>query len=375
MSSLPLSLGFIGGSLNSAVGYAHFASCMMDNQWSLVSGCFDIASADNLKTADAYGVPPDRVYARWQDMLLREKHRLDAIVVLTPTPSHCEIVTACLKEGFPTICEKALAMNSAEAEQIMKVRDAVNGFLAVSYNYSGYPMVRELRNLIRKGVLGKLLHFQVEMPQEGFIRVDRQGNKPVPQEWRLSDAQVPTIHLDLAVHLHHLIHYLSGQKPLEVVSDQGSYGWFPVIDNVTSLCRYSENLQGHIWFSKSALGHRNGLRLRIYGSEASAEWFQACPEELVLAFSNGRREIVDRASAVEVTGMQRYNRFKAGHPAGFIEALAHLYTDFADCLRQHKSTGRWTSEEVFSAELAAEGLRMFEAMVSSVHSKSWQEVK
>jgi len=372
--SSPLKLGFIGGALCSAVGYAHFASCMMDNRWSLESGCFAPDSTENLDTARAYGVASDRLYDRWEEMLVGERGRLDAIVVLTPIPFHCAIVTACLKEGFPVICEKALTASVAEVERVMEVRDAVKGFLAVTYNYSGYPMVRELRSLIRKGALGRILHFQAEMPQEGLIRVDAHGHKIAPQPWRLADEPIPMVHLDLAAHLHQLIHYLTGQEPLEVVSDQGTHGLFDVIDNVTCLCRYSEGVQGQIWFSKSALGHRNGLRLRIYGSDASAQWFQGNPEELVLSFSDGRRQVVDRASTLEVAGMRRYNRFKAGHPAGFIEAFANLYSDIADCLRQYKSTGQWASEEVFGAELAAEGLRMLEAMVRSAQRKSWQQV-
>ena len=371
----PLSLGFIGGAMNSAVGYAHFAACTMDNQWSLAAGAFSTDGPTNRDTASAYGVGPDRAYARWEDLLLIEANRLDAIVVLTPTPSHCEIVTACLKAPCAVICEKALAVNTAEVQQILEARDAEGGFLVVTYNYSGYPMVRELRNLIRKGVLGRILHFQAEMPQEGYRRVDAQGNKPVPQSWRLSDGQIPTIYLDLAVHLDQMVHYLIGQRPLEVVADQDSYGWFDVIDNVSCLCRYSDGVQGQIWFSKSALGHRNGLRISVYGSEASAEWVQARPEELLLSFSDGRRQIVDRAAPVEVTGLRRYNRFKAGHPAGFIEAFANLYTDIADCLRQYKATGKWVSEEVSGAELAAGGLRFFEAMTASVRSRSWEQVQ
>ena len=371
----PLALGFIGGGLDSAVGYAHFAACMMDNQWSLKAGCFSIDAPANADSAAAYGVSPDRVYDRWPEMLAQETGRLDAVVVLTPTPAHCEIVAACLQGGFPVICEKALAVNHAEVQQLIEIRNRTRGFLAVSYNYSGYPMVRELRSLIRKGALGRILHFQAEMPQEGFRRLDAQGHKPTPQSWRLSDGQVPTIHLDLGVHLHHLVHYLTGEKPLEVVSDQGRHGWFEVVDNVTCLCRYSAGVQGQIWFSKSALGHRNGLRLRIYGSEAAAEWFQACPEELLLSSADGRRQIVDRAATVDVAALRRYTRFKAGHPAGFIEALASLYVDFADCLRQYQATGEWQSEEVFGAELAAEGLRLFEAMVASAHSQTWEAVK
>ncbi len=375
MQQVPLKLGFIGGSLNSAVGYAHFVSSAMDNQWTLEAGCFSVDAQRNRETAQAYGVASDRVYDNWKDMIREEKGLLDAIVILTPTPLHYEIVMACLNQDFPVICEKTLAITSAEAEKILEVRNRNKGFLALIYNYSGYPMVRELRSMIRKDILGKILHFQAEMPQEGYIRVDAQGSKPVPQSWRLSDGQVPTIHLDLAVHLHQLVHYLVGQKPIEVISDQDSYGWFSeVIDNVNCLCRYSEGVQGQMWFSKSALGHRNGLRLRIYGSKASAEWYQACPEELVLSYLDGRREIVDRASSVEVANRRRYNRFKAGHPAGFIEAFANLYSDIADCFRQYRATGQWRSEDVFGVELAVEGLQLFEAMIESVDKKAWQAV-
>ncbi|MDI6774081.1 MAG: Gfo/Idh/MocA family oxidoreductase [Verrucomicrobiota bacterium] len=370
-----LSLGFIGGSVHSGIGYAHSCACMMDKRWSLDAGCFSREWKTNVKTARAYGVPSPRVYPRWQEMILNEKDQMDAVVVLAPTPTHCEIVTGCLMEGMPVICEKALGGNSAEVRQIQQAQKARNGFLVITYNYSGYPMVRELRSLVRKGVLGRILHFQVEMPQEGFRRVDAQGNKLAPQAWRLLDGRIPMVYLDLAAHLHHLVHYLTGSRPIEVVAEQARYGAFDVIDNVTCLCRYSDDIRGQMWFSKSALGHRNGLRLRIYGSEASAEWLQCCPEDLLLCFADGRRQVVDRASsAVDVAAMSRYGRFKAGHPAGFIEAFANLYSDIADCRQQHKAKGRWESEEVFGCELAAEGIELFEAMVASFRSRAWQAV-
>lgn len=372
----PLSLGFIGGSLSSAVGYAHYVSSTMDNQWALEAGCFATEPPLNEETGQAYGIDPERVYPTWQAFLDAEKQRLDAVVVLTPTPSHFDIVAACLKAGLPVICEKALAVNSEEVKTLIEIRNQVKGFVAVTYNYTGYPMVRELRRLIQKGKLGKILHFQAEMPQEGFVRVDASGNKPVPQDWRLHDGKIPTIHLDLAVHLHHLIQFLTEQSPIEVVADQNSYGWFrEVVDNVNCLCRYSGGIQGQLWFSKSALGHRNGLKLRVYGSEGSAEWYQANPEEVVLSYSQGRREIVDRASSVEEAGLKRYNRFKAGHPAGFVEAFANLYHDMANCVRQFQKTGTWQSEYVFPAEIALEGLSLLEAMAVSAEQKSWQPVQ
>lgn len=374
MTTSALKLGFIGGGLDSAVGYAHFCACKMDNRWDLVAGSLSIDQNVNRETSRAYGISDDRVYDDWRDFLVSEKGRLDAVAVITPTPTHLDIVRECLQQGMPVICEKALATNSAEIKEIIATRDAHKGFLAVTYNYSGYPMVRELRHLIGSGALGKILHFQAEMPQEGYRRVDAHGNKPKPQEWRLHDGSVPIIHLDLGVHLHQLIHYLIGQRPLEVIADQSTCGWFNVIDNVTCLCRYSDNIMGHIWFSKSALGHRNGLRIRIYGSEASAEWFQANPEELLVCHADGRREIRDRGAHVEIASQTRYTRFKVGHPAGYIEAFANLYADIAGSLRNYRQTRHCKPREVFSAELALEGLNMFQTMVESIRSSGWVRI-
>lgn len=371
----PLKLGVIGGSTSSAAGYLHFVSSAMDAQWKLVAGCFSTNPARNHETAETYKVSPQRTYDTWQNMLNEESGRLDAVVILTPTPAHFESVIACMRAGIPVICEKSLAVSSSQARAILDLRNELKAFLAVTYNYSGYPMLRELAKRIADGKLGKILHFQAEMPQEGFIRVDAQGNKPVPQSWRLSDGDIPTLHLDLAVHLHQIVHYLTGQKPVAVVSDQNHYGWFAgVVDNASCLCRYTGDVQGQFWFSKSALGHRNGLRIRIYGDHGSAEWYQANPEELALSYMDGRREILDRAAAVEISNQRRYNRFKAGHPAGFVEAFANLYSDIADGLREYQQTGAWQSSEVFSAELALEGMQFLEAMVQSVKTRAWQDV-
>jgi predicted dehydrogenase len=371
MAEHSFSLGFVGGAPNSAAGYAHYAATRVDGLWVLQAGVFSTHPEHNEKASRIYGVDKQRTYASLDELLEHEAGRLDAIALLTPTPLHFEMVSTCLRAGVPVICEKALALTSEEAHEIQRLCDERGGFLAVIYNYSGYPMVRELRRMIRDGELGEILHFQAEMPQEGFLRTDGKGNKPQPQAWRLTDGSVPTIHLDLAVHLHELIHYLTGLKPIKVVADQASRGWFDVVDNVTCLARYTENVQGQFWFSKCALGHRNGLRLRIYGSKASAEWYQMNPEEVVISYGDGRRQILDRASNVSEASAERYTRFKAGHPAGFIEALGNLYTDIHKALAQYKETGRQESQEVFGASLATEGLAFLEAIVESHSTSGW----
>jgi predicted dehydrogenase len=346
----------------------------MDRMWDIHSGVFSRSPQINCNAASVYGVAQDRAYSTLRELVENERGTIDAIILLTPTPMHHAMVCECLKAGIPVICEKALATTSAEASEIEDCRTEHSGFLAVIYNYSGYPMIRELRRMVREGVLGRLIHFEAEMPQEGYIRTDKHGHRPTPQGWRMQDGIVPTLHLDLAVHLHELVHYLTGLKPLEVVADQASCGWFQVADNASCLCRYSDAMQGHFWFSKCAIGHRNGLRLRIYGSKASVEWLQMNPEELFVSYADGRREVFDRASDAQVSNQKRYERFKAGHPAGFVEALANIYMDIAQDLHCYKQGSPQTSGEIFGAPLAKEGLLLLEAMVRSWSSGRWERV-
>ena len=368
----PLRLGFIGGALNSAVGYTHYNSSRLDGHFRVDCGCFSRRPEINDETAQTYGIPPERTHASWGALLESETRDLDALVVLTPTPDHREMVVAALDAGYPVICEKALAVSSDECRDIGEAVARNRGFLAVTYNYSGYPMVRELRRMIAEGRLGRLQQIHVEIPQEGFLR-----QAAAPQAWRLKDHAVPTVSLDLGVHAHHLVHFLTGGKaPLEVIGDQATYGQFgDIVDNVYCLAHYEDDLRVQSWFGKTALGNRNGLRIRVYGSLASAEWFQMQPEDLLLNQADGRRSLIDRgADDAGLARQVRYNRFKSGHPSGFIEAFANLYTDIADQLRQHQSGAMTRNDFVYGAQESEEGLRFLEAISRSARSSKWETV-
>ncbi|MEW6415508.1 MAG: Gfo/Idh/MocA family oxidoreductase [Pseudomonadota bacterium] len=365
----PLRLAFIGGALNSAVGFTHFNASRLDGHFRVDAGCFSRDPGQNGHSAHVYGVAPQRVYHNVRELLDAEAGRVDAVVVLTPTPSHAEIVCEALEAGFPVICEKALAVSSAECRMIEAVTERKRGYLAVTYNYSGYPMVRELRRMIQEGKLGKIQQIQIEMPQEGYLRVGAN-----PQGWRRMDYGVPTVSLDLGVHVHHLVDFLTGGcKPLRVVGDQASYGQFSgLIDNVYCIAHYEEGIRVNAWWGKTALGLRNGLRIRVFGDVASAEWYQMQPEDLNWANNDGRHCILDRGSVEAMTAQQpRYNRFKAGHPSGFIEAFANLYGDIAGELRAHKAGESLRSEFVYGASHSREGLQFLERISASAEQQAW----
>lgn len=375
MVKAPFRIGFIGGGLNSAVGNTHRIASQMDHRWILEAGCFSSHHRVNKETASQWGLDQSRLYADWRVLLQNEKGKLDAICLLTPTPLHAVMAIEALNNGFAVICEKTMATSKKEADEICRAVEDNKGFFAVTYNYTGYPMLRELRQMIRDGKLGALHLIQIEMPQEGYARLNKLGQPPKPQAWRLKDGVTPIISLDLGAHLHNMIYFLSGEKPLQVIADQASCGFFKqVMDNVICLARYTGNLRSQIWYSKMALGHRNGLRVRVYGDKASAEWFQLQPEDLIFNDINGKREIIDRACSVLIADQLRYNRFKSGHPAGFIEAFANYYYDLADSLMEFKQTGRHSSPWVFTAAQAKEGLNMLEAISLSAKNNCWQAV-
>lgn len=366
-------IAFIGGGINSAVGNTHKISAEMDGRFKVVAGCFSRHAEVNIATGKQWNINPDRVYASWQQMLEAELGVVDGIAVLTPTPSHYEIVTTCLDKGYHVICEKALANSKCEAELIKKKQKEKHAFLAVTYNYTGYPMIREMRAMIAKGVIGKVLQVHAEMPQEGFIKLDKNNQPIIPQAWRLQDGIVPTVSLDLGVHLHSLVYCLTQEKPVAVTGVQHSMGSFKqVVDNVLAIVEYTNQMICSMWFSKAASGYRNGLKIRVFGELGSLEWLQTDPEYVIHADNKGNRMILDRAvENGEVMKNLRYNRFKAGHPAGFIEAFANYYNDIADAMTSFNLGELSNNPYVFGADLAIEGLHLFEAISRSSKSKTW----
>lgn len=371
----PLKLAFIGGSIDSAIGYTHYIASQMDHLFKLTAGCFSTNQAINEKTAHTWGVEQKHLYSDWKTLLENETTTIDAIVILTPTPMHYEMIMKALDLGYAVISEKALSTSFKKGLEISQKIDQKKAFFAVTHNYTAYPMIRELKNMIQEEKLGKITNINIEMPQESFTRLDNNGERAKPQSWRLDEQELPGISLDLAAHLQHMVFYLTGENPIALVADQSSFGWFPkVIDDVTCLAKYKTGMKSQMWYSKSAIGHRNGLRVRVYGTKASAEWFQMQPEELLFNRRNGDRMIIDRASNVTVSNQTRYNRFKSGHPAGFIEAFGNLYVDIAQKLHQYKIDKNHHLNWSYGALQAAKGLEVFEAIEKSSNEKRWVQL-
>jgi predicted dehydrogenase len=303
----------------------------MDGYFRLVGGCFSRDSTENRATAETWGVDPSRVYGDASELIDSERGRDITVAVLTPVFSHAPITTALLQGRFDVISEKPLVADVLEAERIQSEVRRSTSRLLVTFNYTGYPMIRELRARVERGDFGTVRQMRLTMQQESYVRRDQTGGPILPQPWRREDREIPTVSLDLGMHVVHLQYFLVPQVPKTVSSRMSSFGQIgEVIDDVDIMYECDKGLFVHGWWSKAAAGHTNGLSVEVFGTEGSARWVQLDPEVLRLRSVNGVESLIHRGTLGNLlAGQSRFNRFKAGHPDGFIEAFANTYSDIA----------------------------------------------
>jgi len=359
-------LAFIGGSIESIAGYPHFIASQMDKRFKVVTGVFSTNDSINRKTAKQWHIK--KYYSNIDQMIEKEKDNIDAIVILTPTPLHANLIIKIIQFKIPIICEKPLVSSLKDAEKIQNIINTEKNFLVVTNNYSGYPMVRELKQKIISNELGEILNIRLKMPQESFLRPPK--SVKYPQKWRLVDEFIPGISLDLGSHLHHLAYFLTELEPSKLLASYKSFSKYNVIDDVNILLEYSNGISGNMWLSKTALGNRNGLHIEIYGTKASAMWHQENPEILEFSYNNGQKIILDRGSNIEMQENHLYNRMTPGHPAGFIESFANLYNDIADALDNFHKKKKYTNQYVYGFIHAFNGIKLLHtASLSNKYNK------
>lgn len=369
-----LKVGIIGGGINSAVGNAHLAAIRLSNNFQILVASFSRDIKINKETAEKVGILPDKLYSNYKNMIDDNIDVLDFVIILTPTDQHLEQVIYALNKNLNVICEKALTSSVNNAINIQQVLDNSKAQLFVIYNYLGYPMVKELKAIIEKGDIGEIFSIQVEMPQEGFVKTTN-GELSKPQSWRLYDNKyISTLSLDLGVHLHSLIKFITKLDPLSVVAISKSRGNFiEITTEINTIIQFSNDVICNMWFSKTSLGHRNGMKIRVYGSNGSVFWEQINPEFITLNDVEGGSHILDRNSPkIQIANSSHYNIFKGGHPTGFIEALTNYYNDIYYAFINKNSDN--LNGKVFGINESIEGLKLFEAINKSSNTKSWELV-
>lgn len=365
-----IKIGVIGGGLNSAVGRAHLSALALANSYEITVASFSRNEEQNKKTAHFINLNENKIYNDYKKLIDENKDQIDLVLVLTPTDQHKDQVIYALKNGLNVICEKALGTSVEEIQEIRTHLMESKQRLYVIYNYLGYPMVKELKYMIQNGFLGNVHTVQIEMPQEGFTKLIN-GQSIVPQSWRLKDQFIPTISLDLGVHLHMLVHYLTQKVPFRVSASSKSRGNFKnIIDDVNAIIEYSDEMTCNMWYSKSALGHRNGLAIRVYGTKGSANWIQMDPEYIQFNTAEGLCMKIDRTSpGITIANSSKYNLFKGGHPLGFVEALSNYYRDLAENFTAFGEA--INKKEVFGLVESLEGMNLLKAIALSSNENKW----
>jgi len=371
----PLKLAFIGGGINSAIGRVHFVSSQMDSKFEVVGGMFSRSSEVQEATENYFSISKPITFRNLDDFFSK-KREYDAMVLLTPTPTHFEFIKQAVKEKIPLICEKSFVASSNESREVLSILGKQPLRNMVTFNYSGYPMVRLMQHMVLSGDIGKPVNIRISMPQEGYLKINpKTGVVNLPQEWRRQDGVIPTILLDLAVHCLHLGSFITNQNPSEVFARFKHHARVTsVIDDVEVLAEYPSEMLGSFWFTKSALGKQNGLTVEIYGSEGSIIWLQETPNSITFSDTFGDVKILKFGQNLPIINESRYERFKPGHPSGFTEAFANLYWDAYDYIKSGLSNFLDT-DYVPSMQVASKGIDILEAMVKSNETSTWRKVE
>ncbi|TPQ49130.1 oxidoreductase [Prosthecomicrobium hirschii] len=368
-----LRLGMVGGGQGAFIGAVHRMAARLDDRWVLVAGALSSDPARARASALELGIAEDRAYASYQDMLAAEAgrpDRIDAVAIVTPNHMHYPVARAALEAGFDVICDKPLTATVAEAEALAGLVAASGRLFAVTYNYTGYPLIRQARAMVAAGAIGDIRVVQVEYPQAWLTEPIEQGGQK-QADWRTDPARSGAGGCvgDIGTHAYDLARFVSGLEAETILAELTTF--VPgrrLDDNVGVLIRYRGGARGMLWASQVAPGNENGLRLRVYGSRGGLEWSQEDPNYLWFTpFGEPKRRIT-RGGDGAGPEAGRLTRVPFGHPEGYIEGFANIYREIADALAARKSGGGVDPAVVFPD--VADGLAGVRFVAAAVKSAS-----
>jgi predicted dehydrogenase len=366
-----LRLGMVGGGEGAFIGAVHRIAARLDDHFELVAGALSAEPQRAARSGAALGLDSQRCYASFDEMARAERQRsdpIDAVAIVTPNHLHVPVATAFLRQGFHVICDKPLASTLADALALRDLARSSGKLFCLTHNYTGYPLVRHARAMVAAGALGELRLVQVEYPQEWLTEpIEQQGQKQA--EWRCDPARSGAGGClgDIGTHAYQLANYVTGLTLDQLCAELTAF--VPgrrLDDNVNMLLRYQGGAKGMLWASQVAPGHENGLRLRVYGTRGSIEWVQAEPNTLIHSPLGESRRLVTRGSPAADASAARLTRIPSGHPEGYLEGFANLYSEAAQAIRA-LDAGRPIPAEVEFPGLddGLKGMAFIEAAVKS----------
>ncbi len=366
-----LRLGMVGGGQGAFIGAVHRIASRIDDEYELVAGCFSSSPERGAASAAELGVEADRAYNSFETMAEAEAARddgIDAVAIVTPNHLHFPAAKPFLERGIHVICDKPLTAMLDEAKAYKAAVEQSASIFALTHNYSGYPLIRQARAMVESGQLGAIRVVQAEYPQDWLTEdVESEGQKQA--SWRTDPAQsgVGGCIGDIGTHAYQLARFVTGLKLERLRADLQSF--VPgrrLDDNAHVILQFAGGARGMLWSSQVAVGHENSLRLRVYGEKAGIEWAQENPNQLWYTPFGQPKQLLTRGGAGTNEAAERVTRIPAGHPEGYLEGFATIYSEVAKAIRATKA-GEAVPEGVLfpGIEDGIEGVAFVDACVRS----------
>lgn len=383
-----LRMGMVGGGLDAFIGAVHRMAANLDGQIELVCGAFSSDEQVGKESGEALFLPPERVYVTYQEMIekesqLPEGERMDFLTIVTPNFVHFDPARMALENGFNVVIEKPMTFNLEEAKILQDLVEKTGLTLALTHTYSGYPMVKEARSMIKAGKLGEIRKVIVEYPQGWLSRLtEREGN--VQASWRTDPKKSGKSGAmgDIGTHVAHLAEYITGLKITELCADLHTMVEGRLLDDDGNvLLRFDNGANGVLIASQIAAGEENAIRVRIYGEEGGLEWIQEEPNSLIVKMLDEPKQLFRTGNAYKegytLSSFTTHNtRIPSGHPEGLLEAFANIYRNFAATVTA-KMNGEEPSAEMLDFPQVGEGVRgmafIDKVVESSASDKKWTE--
>ncbi|MFJ3054467.1 Gfo/Idh/MocA family protein [Herbaspirillum sp. NPDC087042] len=380
-----LRYAMVGGGQGAFIGAVHRKAMALDGQFELVAGAFSSSPERARESGATLGLADDRNHGSWQELLADELRRgpgerVDLVSIVTPNHVHHPVALAFVQAGFHVVCDKPLVHTAAQADELVAAVRQAGTVFGVTYNYTGYPMVREARHLVCSGALGTLRKIAVQYNQGWLASAVEQGGDNKQADWRLDPQRSGNAGsmADIGSHAENLAATVTGLRPDALCADLSVFGTGRRLDDDAQLLlRYAGGARGIIVASQVAAGLENDLCLQVSGTLGSLIWRQEEPNQLIHAPLDGPRRILTRGSPWLSESARRAGRIPAGHPEAFIEAFANVYLGVAADIRARaeRRIADPLDADYPNVEDGARGVRFIEKVVESAASeKKWTSV-
>jgi predicted dehydrogenase len=334
-----LKIGLIGGGPGSFIGAIHLNGALMDGMFELVAGAFSSNPEKSKQRGEELMVNPNRVYGSYDEMFakelaLPETDRIDVVVIVTPNNVHFDPTVKALKNGFHVVLDKPLTLNYQQAQELYPIVKASKQRFLLTHTYSGYPMIKQAKQMIANGEIGKVRKVYVEYPQGWLYKLlESEDNKQA--QWRTDPKRngLAGCMGDIGTHAFHMAEYVTGEKVSKICADLYiKIPGRPIDDDGVVLMRFENGASGVLMASQTDTGAENNLRLRIYGEKGGLEWEQELNNTLLVRWPEGPDQVYRAGTGYLGSLAQENTRTPAGHPEGYVEAFANLYRNFARCI-------------------------------------------